>query len=155
MIHEAARRTFEHRHVICFEETNVVGNVYFARHVAWQGACREMFLRQHAPDVLDEIAKDLRLITLSVSCDYFQELHAFDEVRLGMSLAGLHGGRIALEFDYQVRREDRWEQCALGKQRLACMRYRRDRLEPCDPPEPLRRALSAFGGPTLATGTRT
>lgn len=148
MMLEPARRAFEHRHVVCFEETNVVGNVYFARHVAWQGACREMFLREHAPEVLDEIAGDLRLVTLKVSCDYFQELRAFDELKLKMTLAGLHAGRIELNFDYQVRRGDGWEQCALGNQRLACMRYRHDRLEPCDPPEALRRALAGFSGPT-------
>ena len=38
-------RTFEYRHVIGFEETNLVGNVYYANHVRWQGRCRELVLR--------------------------------------------------------------------------------------------------------------
>ena len=41
-------RAYEYRHVVGFEETNLVGNVYFARFVSWQGRCRELFLRDHA-----------------------------------------------------------------------------------------------------------
>ena len=42
-------RAYEYRHVVGFEETNVVGNVYFSRYVSWQGRCRELFLREGIP----------------------------------------------------------------------------------------------------------
>ena len=42
-------RAYEYRLVVGFEETNLVGNVYFVNHLRWQGKCREMFLRDHAP----------------------------------------------------------------------------------------------------------
>lgn len=138
-------RAFVHRHVICFEETNVVGNVYFARHVAWQGTCREMFLRAHAPSVLEEIERDLRLVTISVSCDYFQELRAFDEVELRMSLAHLNGNRIGLAFDYRVLREEGALKCATGKQEIGCMRCdAQGRMSVCEPPKPLKDALEPY-----------
>ena len=138
-------RAFVHRHVVCFEETNVVGNVYFARHVAWQGACREMFLRAHAPSVLEEIGRDLRLVTISVSCDYFQELRAFDAVELHMTLAHLRGNRIGLAFDYRVMREEGALQCAFGRQELGCMRSDgQGRLSVCEPPPALKLALEAY-----------
>lgn len=138
-------RSFVHRHVICFEETNVVGNVYFARHVAWQGACREMFLRAHAPSVLDEIERDLRLVTISVACDYFQELRAFDEVELHMTLSHLRGNRIGLAFDYRVLREGGALKCAAGRQEIGCMRAdSQGRMSVCDPPEALREALELY-----------
>ena len=38
-------KAFEYRHVVGFEETNLVGNVYYVNHLRWQGRCREMFLR--------------------------------------------------------------------------------------------------------------
>ena len=47
-------RAYEYRHVVGFEETNLVGNVYFTEHLRWQGRCREMFLKEHAPEVLAE-----------------------------------------------------------------------------------------------------
>ena len=50
---------FEYRHIVGFEETNVVGNVYYANHVLWQGRCREMFLKEYAPDVADLISDGL------------------------------------------------------------------------------------------------
>jgi len=138
---------FSYRHVISFEETNVVGNVYFARHVAWQGACREMFLRAHAPSVLDEIGADLRLVTLSVACDYFQELRAFDEVVVNMALAHVTGNRIGLDFDYRLQRGEQALQCARGRQEIGCMREpsgQPGRMVPCDVPAELMRALRAF-----------
>jgi len=49
-------RSYEYRHVVVFEETNLVGNVYYVNHLRWQGRCREMFLREHAPLVLAELA---------------------------------------------------------------------------------------------------
>ena len=36
-------RSYEYRHVVAFEETNLVGNVYYVNHLRWQGRCREMF----------------------------------------------------------------------------------------------------------------
>jgi len=44
-------RSYEYRHVVSFEETNLVGNVYYVNHLRWQGRVREMFLRDHAPGV--------------------------------------------------------------------------------------------------------
>src|ERR1700675_4195534 len=78
----ASRSAFSYRHVVTFEETNMVGNVYFTQHIAWQGRCRELFLKEHAPSILDELARDLRLVTLRVSCEYFEELSAFDEIEV-------------------------------------------------------------------------
>ena len=31
---------YEYRHVVGFEETNLVGNVYYVNYVRWQGRCR-------------------------------------------------------------------------------------------------------------------
>ena len=45
-------RSYEMRYVVGFEETNVVGNVYYAHHVRWQGRCRELFLCELAPEVV-------------------------------------------------------------------------------------------------------
>ena len=61
-------RAFEYETVVCFQETNVVGNVYFAEYLKWQGRCREMFLHQYAADVLDALYGTLRLVTLNCHC---------------------------------------------------------------------------------------
>lgn len=132
-------RAYEYRHVVAFEETNIVGNVYYANHVRWQGRCREMFLRDHAPEVLNEIAVGLSLITTRCSCEYLAELAAFDEVVVRMSLGALVQNRIALVFDY-FRTSPAGEQIvARGEQEVACMRRVAGRLVA----EPVPRALCA------------
>ena len=73
---------FEMDHVVAFEETNLLGNVYYTNHIRWQGRCRELFLHEHAPEMLEEIQRGLALVTLRVSCEYFHELAPFDHVRM-------------------------------------------------------------------------
>src|SRR5688572_14773973 len=84
-----ASRSYCYRHLVSFEETNLVGNVYFARFVSWQGRCREFFLHEYAPEILADLAGDFRLITLNVSCEYFVELRALDQLEIRMSLVHL------------------------------------------------------------------
>src|ERR671930_294956 len=70
-------KTYEYSHTVSFEETNLVGNVYYVNHLRWQGRCRELFLRDHAPQVLADLESDLALVTVRVSCEYLAELVAF------------------------------------------------------------------------------
>ena len=47
---KGAMRIFEHKHVVTFGETNLLGNVYFTNFFVWQGECREMFLHEYVPE---------------------------------------------------------------------------------------------------------
>jgi enediyne biosynthesis thioesterase len=107
---------------IAFEDTNLVGNVYFARFVSWQGRCREAFLAEHAPDVLAALSSELRLVTLSVTCEFFEELRAFDTLEIEMRLAGCQEHRIRLSFDYRLKHGDCFRLAARGAQEVASMR---------------------------------
>jgi enediyne biosynthesis thioesterase len=135
---------FIYRHVVSFEETNVVGNVYFTRHISWQGRCRELFLKQNAPDILSEIACDLRLVTLRVGCEYFEELNALNEIEMRMSLAYLRQHRIGLDFDIIKLQPAGCTLVARGFQEIGCMRLRGGALAPVPPPTSLAKALKPF-----------
>lgn len=137
-------RAYECRFVVGFEETNLVGNVYYANHVRWQGRCREMFLRDHAPEVLDELRRGLALVTTRVSCEYLAELTAFDEVLIRMRLAGLTQNQVTMKFEYFRIRGGREELAARGEQQIACMRRRGDEVVPEPLPAGLRKALAAY-----------
>lgn len=138
-------RAYCWRPFIGFEDTNLVGNVYFAHFISWQGRCREAFLAEHAPDVLAALAGDLRLVTLSVTCDFYEELGAFNDVALEMRLAGRQGHRLSLGFDYRVERDGASRLAARGAQEIACMRLDGNaRLVPADLPESLHVALQAY-----------
>src|SRR5215216_6096583 len=115
-------RAYEYRHIVGFEETNLVGNVYYVNHVSWQGRVREMFLRDHAPDIIAELSRGLSLATVSVQCEYLSELYAFDEVLIRMRLGELTQGHITLLFEYWRVSKSGEELIARGQQQVACLR---------------------------------
>jgi enediyne biosynthesis thioesterase len=137
-------RFYEYHHIVSFQETNLVGNVYYTNHLDWQGRCRELFLRDHAPEVLEELAGDLCLATVRCSCEYFAELRAFDEVIVRMRLAELVQNRITLAFEYWRRQGESEELVARGEQQVACMKRQEQRMEPVPVPPWLRAALAAY-----------
>lgn len=135
---------YDYLHVVGFEETNLVGNVYYANHVRWQGRVRELFLRDHAPEVLEALRDGLALVTTRVSCEYLAELAAFDEVRIRMRLGAVAQNRVSMRFEYWRRRPGGEELVARGEQEVACMRREGAALAPIAVPEKLRDALRAY-----------
>jgi enediyne biosynthesis thioesterase len=137
-------RAYEYRHVVGFEETNLVGNVYYASHVRWQGRCREMFLRDHAPEVLAELSDGLALATVRCACDYLAELEAFDELLIRMRLGALAQNRVTMSFEYWRRANGDEQLVARGEQQIACMLRKGERLEAVPVPLGLQEALRAY-----------
>jgi enediyne core biosynthesis thioesterase len=135
---------FEYRHVVGFEETNLVGNVYYVNYLRWQGRCREMFLRDRAPAVLEDVREDLKLFTLRVDCEFFAEITAFDELSLRMRLDELTQTQVQFSFDYVRVTNDAEDLVARGKQRIACMRGPNTNTVPTRVPDALRIALAPY-----------
>jgi enediyne core biosynthesis thioesterase len=141
-------KAYEYRHVVGFEETSLVGNVYYVNHLHWQGRARELFLHEYAPEILDELERGLALITLRCSCDYLGELKAFDQVVVRMFLSSMSQNRIAMRFEYW-REGEQPELVARGEQEIACMQRDGDCLVPVPVPKSLREALAPFAEPVL------
>lgn len=137
-------RCYEYEHVVSFQETNLVGNVYFANHVSWQGRVREMFLKEHAPELLQELASGLSLATIRVGCEYYEEILAFDTIRIRMRLQNLTQNRLTLLFDYFRVTQGREQLVARGEQQVACLRREGNKLTPTPFPESLRLALEPY-----------
>lgn len=135
---------FEYRHLVGFEETNLIGNVYYTNHVRWQGRCRELFLRQKAPEILTAITDGLVLATARVSCEYLASLHAFDEVAVRMRLAGLDAHRLRMAFDYIHLHPNGPRLVARGEQEIACLRRAPEGLVPAPVPASLRSAVEVY-----------
>jgi enediyne core biosynthesis thioesterase len=138
-------RTYEYRHRVCLEETNVVGNVYFTHYLRWQGHCREMFLQDYVTNILDEFSRGLVLVTTRVSCSYYRELFAFDDVLVRMTLCSLTPGRVAMAFQYfRIVPGGPEELVAEGEQEVACVLKEGDRQEPVTLPQTLRDAVAKY-----------
>lgn len=137
-------KAYEYHHIVGFEETNLVGNVYYANFIRWQGRCREMFLHDNAPEILQELSQGLALVTVRVSCDYLSELFAFDRVAVRMRLGEIKQNRITMLFEYW-RITDRGEELvARGEQQAACMRRQGEQTVPTPIPPSLKAALERY-----------
>lgn len=136
---------FEYQHTVGFEDTNLVGNVYYVNYLRWQGRCRELFLKRKAPEVLADIQDDLKLFTLKVDCEFFAEITAFDELSIRMRLSELGQTQLEFTFDYVKVAGDGGETLvARGRQRIACMRGPNTATVPSLIPEALARALEPY-----------
>lgn len=147
---------YELRHTVGFEETNIVGNVYYVNYLRWQGRCREMFLKERAPAVLADLQADLKLFTLKVDCEFFAEITAFDDIAIRMRLLELAQTQVEFGFDYLRLHPEGESLVARGAQRVACMRGPNNRTVPARVPDALKRALEPYavaGRPRLQPAT--
>jgi enediyne biosynthesis thioesterase len=137
-------KAYEYRHIVGFEETSLAGNVYYSNYVRWQGRCREMFLREYAPEILDSLEKELALMTVSVSCHYRAELFAFDEIIIRMHLGPFRQNGITMLFEYWRLNRGNEELVAQGEQQIACMQRKSGANVPVPIPASLREALMPY-----------
>lgn len=139
------KKGFEYLHFVSFEETNLVGNVYFVNHIKWQGKCRELFLFKYSPKILSEIENgSFVMVTLKCSCEYYDELKAFDEVVIKMWLNSIDRNKISMEFEYFKVSDSILKLVARGNQEVACMKKEKNNLSPIEVPDELKNALKQF-----------
>lgn len=144
----AAGKYFEIRHRVGFEDTNLVGNVYFTNFFRWQGRCREMFLAQNVPSMVEEFQRGMTIATIHSSCDFYEELVAFDEVALRMFLEEVRQNRLRLRFEYwrlgdpDGRRDD--QLVARGEMELAFLLRGPNGPVPAPLPTEMREALRPY-----------
>lgn len=143
-------KSYEYKQAIGFEETNLTGNVYFTNYFHWQGRTREQFLREHVPEILQQMEDGLALVTLNASCTFLNELKVFDEVSVRMFLEDLTQNRITMRFEYWRTSDGEMQLVARGEQQIACMQRHNGQLVAAAVPKPLREALLPFGDRVLS-----
>lgn len=138
-------KSYDYKHIVSFEETNLVGNVYYANHIRWQGKCREMFLYDNARSVLAALETgNLALVTLNCSCEYFEELKAFDQIIVRMYLQKMVQNRVTMQFDYYKLTNQSEKIIAKGKQEIACMERKNGQYIATEIPKELHAALLEY-----------
>ena len=138
-------RSYEYRHQVSLDETNVVGNVYYTHYVRWQGQCRELFLRDHTPQLLHELGQGFNMATTRVSCTYYQELTAYDEVVLRMRSGRITPSRLTMIFHYyRVSGDGSETLVAEGEQEVVCIQRRANGPQPVSLPECLIEAVAQY-----------
>ena len=149
MIKTADGAFYEYRFIATFQETNLVGNIYFANYAVWQGKCREMFIYEYCPEVITEIKHGLGLITLDLSIQYVSQLFAFDTVVMRMSLEAQSESRLMMNFDYYREEDKNLVLVCRGHQATAAMREVNGVMVPVHFPDTMLQAIEAYKALTL------
>jgi enediyne biosynthesis thioesterase len=147
-------QSYLYEHVVTFEETNALGNVYFSNFLKWQGVCRERFLQEHAPELIREFTDGVKIATLECSCSYYWELYPFDRVLIEMYLdneatsRGIEDDVLRIGFKYWKEAEPQRLLAAEGEQKIVFLYAQSPgNWERGPVPESLRVALVPFGLP--------
>jgi enediyne biosynthesis thioesterase len=131
--------------VVGFEDTNAMGNVYFSNYLSWQGKCRELFIREKTPELIQDLDEGLlTLITLHCSCTYLSELKAFDEVSIDMSLDNVVYNRVKVIFEYRKLGNGTSQVVASGIHEIGCFCRDEEGLKTIAIPSALMEALEAY-----------
>jgi NAD(P)-dependent dehydrogenase (short-subunit alcohol dehydrogenase family)/acyl-CoA thioesterase FadM len=120
---EVARETVQ----TSLEESNLVGNVYFANYFAWQNRVRDLYLRRAAPRRFHGIGTDGELICLHSRVDYLREAMPFDRIEVRLAPRSVAACGTVLDFEYyRVGPGGERQKLSVGSQEAAWVRRRAD-----------------------------
>lgn len=81
------------------EESNLVGNIYFANYYLWQGVARDRFFQALAPELYQGTGESGELRCLHHRIDHLREAMPFQRIAVRMSLSAVHERGVRLRFD--------------------------------------------------------
>jgi enediyne core biosynthesis thioesterase len=140
---------YEYRHVVEYHETDIGGPVYNVNCLRWQVQCREMFLLEHVPDVLDELCGAFEMVTIAAEFEPLEPIAARDTVSIRMRAEHQALTQLTLAFDYVRSGPDGEVRVAKGRHTVACMMSIGGTFTPVRVPESLRIALGRLGAPRV------
>jgi acyl transferase domain-containing protein/NAD(P)-dependent dehydrogenase (short-subunit alcohol dehydrogenase family)/acyl carrier protein/3-hydroxymyristoyl/3-hydroxydecanoyl-(acyl carrier protein) dehydratase/acyl-CoA thioesterase FadM len=82
------------------EESNLVGNVYFANYTIWQNVLRDKYFYQLAPELYRGIGELGEWIPIRNNVQHLREAMPFDTIVVEMSLAARYEFGVKLFFEY-------------------------------------------------------
>ncbi|MDK2973331.1 MAG: hypothetical protein PWP23_3086 [Candidatus Sumerlaeota bacterium] len=87
---------FIHRLVATYQDTNSVGNVYFAQYAMWVGKTRELFFNQVLPD-FDLKTTEWFILTRAFEHKYLKETVEFETVEVKIRVSGFNRKFVTME----------------------------------------------------------
>jgi YbgC/YbaW family acyl-CoA thioester hydrolase len=81
-------------------DTNMFGNVYFARYFDWQGEAREDFLNKIIPNSLSIFRSGVKFVTIEASVKYNNEALLFNEIAIKVRTDNIKITTLDLIFTY-------------------------------------------------------
>jgi acyl-CoA thioesterase FadM len=103
------------------EESNLVGNVYFANYFTWQNRVRDLHLHRAAPRRFH--GGDGELLCLHSRVDYLREAMPFDRIEVRLAPRSVAACGAVLDFEYyRVGPDGERQKLSVGSQEVAWAR---------------------------------
>jgi len=109
-------KEFIYEKKIYLGNTNMFGNVYFARYFDWQGEAREAFFEHTVPGAMQLFKSGIKFVTIEASIKYNKETIVFDQVSIKVTADNFKVTMLDLLFTYLNKKTG--ELVATGKQKI-------------------------------------
>jgi acyl-CoA thioesterase FadM len=91
---------FSHEILTTSENSNWVGNIYFANYGEWMARVRDLYFHRLTPDCFRHAGRDGEWVCLSCAIDHLSEAMPFDRILVTMDVAAIYKNGVDLTFDY-------------------------------------------------------
>ena len=91
---------FSHEILTTSENSNWVGNIYFANYGEWMARVRDLYFQRLTPDCFRNSGRDGEWVCLSCAIDHLSEAMPFDRILVTMEVAAIYRSAVKLTFDY-------------------------------------------------------
>ena len=98
----AERPLFRHDLATTTENSNWVGNIYFANYGEWMGHVRDLYFHRLTPKSFKHYGKDGEWVCLECAIEHLSEAMPYDVIRVEMRLVSIHRCGLELAFDYYL-----------------------------------------------------
>jgi acyl-CoA thioesterase FadM len=100
------------------EQSNLVGNIYFANYYAWQGQTRDRYLFSVVPEHFRGTGENGELLCLQTWVQHLREAMPFEKIGVSMALKQLKESMAVLYFEYfRVDPDGSRQKLAFGEQK--------------------------------------
>jgi len=134
-----SEKDFVFEKTVYLGNTNMFGNVYFARYFDWQGEAREALFNKTVPESLSLFKSGIKFVTIEASIKYNKETTIFDEILIKVRAENFKTTTLDLIFKYINKKSG--DVVAMGKQKLGFVDSN-NKIIPI--PEQLKQAWSKF-----------
>jgi len=98
------------------QDSNLVGNLYFAHYALWQERLAEAWFFRHLPGLYRDPREHRELVCVALEVRHIREAMPFDSIRLRMHLLALETNLLSLHFDaFRVESTGALTKLAVGR----------------------------------------
>lgn len=123
------------------EDSNLVGNIYFANYVKWLARTRDSYFYQINPYYFKKIGQEGEFISLKTKVVHLQEAMPFDRILVKMYIKKVYTSGMDLVFDFFKSDKNDFKKLAHAENRIVWVRRKDEMVVPEKFPEDLEHTI--------------